>query len=397
MKTDCVIIGAGPSGLMAAIIAARCGKKAVVLEKNRIAGAKILASGGGRCNISNSTVSPACFNSNPEFAVKVISEFTSKELLSFFEGLGVYFKEEALGRIIPATEQAVTVLDAVLLECAALGVEIKCSEEAVSVKKEGEAFTVKTGKAVYSSSSLVIAGGGIGYKLLGNSQKGAALAAGFGHKIVPQRPALVPLKLSGSFFHRMQGVKQEAAITVRTPAFERTYPGDLLFTSYGISGPCAMDASSLGTLPGSECFINFLPGRKDTAADLVKLLKTRPKMSIASALSGLINKKGVKALLSELKINPDGTSKDVSAEEIKSICKKLYNWKIEVTGPKSFDDAMVTAGGVEVSEVNPLTMESKKTRGLYIAGELLDVDGISGGYNMQFAFSSGYVAGKSLD
>ena len=392
-----MIIGAGPAGLMAAITAGRRGKKIVVLEKNRIAGAKILASGGGRCNISNSTVSPACFNSNPEFALKVILEFTSKELQFFFEGLGVYFKEEALGRIIPATEQAGTVLDALLLECAALGVEIKCSEEAVSVKKEEDVFTVKTGREVYSSSSLVIAGGGIGYKLLGNSLKGAALAAGFGHSIVPQRPALVPLKLSGSFFHRMQGVKQEAEITVRTPAFERVYPGDLLFTSYGISGPCAMDASSLGALTGSECFINFLPGRKNAAESIAKLMKTKPQLSIASALSGRINKKGVKALLAELKVNPDATSKDVSAEEIRSICKKLSNWKIEVTGPKSFDDAMVTAGGVEVSEIDPLTMESKKTKGLYVAGELLDVDGISGGYNMQFAFSSGYVAGKSLD
>ena len=396
MNADCLIIGAGPAGLTAAIAAARRGKKTVILEKNRIAGAKILASGGGRCNISNSAVSPACFNSNPEFAVKVTSEFTSKELLAFFEGLGVYFKEEALGRIIPVTEQAVTVLDALLLECAALGVEIKCSEEAVSVKKEEDVFTVKTGRAVYTSSSLVIAGGGIGYKLLGNSLKGAALAAGFGHTILPQRPALVPLRLSGSFFHRMQGVKQEAEITVRTPAFERVYAGDLLFTSYGISGPCAMDASSFGAISGSECFINFLPGRKNAAEGLIKVMKAHPGISLAFALSGLINKKAVKALLSELKVNPDATSKNISAEEIKGVCKKLSNWKIEVTGPKGFDDAMVTAGGVEVSEVNPLTMESKKTKGLYVAGELLDVDGISGGYNMQFAFSSGYVAGKSL-
>ena len=218
---ELLIIGAGPAGLMAGISAARLGKKAVILEKNQRPGKKILASGGGRCNISNSDIKPSFYRGDSYFAEAVLKKFSSKDLLAFFDELGVKFKEESLGRIIPVTEQAATVLDSLREECEGLGIVLKCGEEAISVKKEKDIFVVMTGKEIYKSGTLLIAGGGQSYQKLGNSVKGASLAKGFGHKIIEQRPALVPVVLNGSWFRRLQGVKQEAEITVRLNGEEK--------------------------------------------------------------------------------------------------------------------------------------------------------------------------------
>ena len=392
---DIVIIGAGPAGLMAGISAARSGKRVVIVEKNHKPGKKILASGGGRCNISNSRLDTSFYRGDAVFLGRILKQFSGKDLLSFFDGLGVRFKEESLGRIIPVTEQAVTVLDALLEECASLGVELKCGEEAVSVKKENTGFTATTGRGEYNAEKIIIAGGGLSYQKLGNSVKGAALAKGFGHKIVEQRPALVPVLLTGSLFRKFQGVKHEAVITVRQNGRENVYPGDVLFTSYGISGPAAMDASSLMQVKGTESYINFLPGfEPDASGYIFAAWQKHPERSVCSIFSGILNKKIVAVLLPEIKINPAADLNSFSRDGIKNIVLKMMNWKLEIKGVKSFEDAMLTSGGVSTDEINPETLESKLVKGLFFAGEIIDVEGISGGYNLQFAFSSGWIAGK---
>jgi len=256
-------------------------------------------------------------------------------------------------------------------------------------------WTVETHRGEYQADNVILAVGGKSYPLLGTTGDGFVLTHKLGHRIVEPRPALVPLELAGNWFHKLQGVKSDVELILtaqgKTIAKET---GELLFTHYGISGPIVLNMSRLINTPHSEFTINFFPG--NDVEKLKQLLTARwqahPQKTLANSLIGLLPKKLCDVLTVEIKLN-DKQVNQITKKELEFIAERLIRWSVVIKKPRSFDEAMVTAGGVAMDEVNIRTMESLKAKGLYLAGEILDIDGISGGYNLQFAWSTGYIAG----
>ncbi|MCX5777116.1 MAG: NAD(P)/FAD-dependent oxidoreductase [Candidatus Firestonebacteria bacterium] len=397
---DLLVIGGGPAGIMAAITAAGKNKNVLLLDKNPSLGRKLLASGNGKCNLSNSTLVPDNYFGNKLFLKNIFAKFNNKTLDNFFKKRGVLLKTEEFGRVLPFTESSASILDCLQEEIAVNKVMVKNSEQVLSIEKNENIFTVKTGRGVYETRNILIAAGSSAYPQLGSTGSGYELAGNLGHTIKPLRPALVPLELEGNWFHKLQGVHVDAGIFIEKNGKKKDYFGELLFTKYGISGPVTLDAS-LSIIDGikerAEVYLNLLPVYEDFIhPELKAMLSFRPEKTIVAFLSGFLPKKIAVHLLPQMEIDPLTKVKDLSREDIEKIFNTLRNWHVKVIGPKSYSEAMAVAGGVSTDEISADTMESKLVPGVYFAGEVIDVVGESGGFNIQFAFSSGYIAGKSI-
>jgi len=397
---DLVIIGGGPAGIMAAIAASGNDNKIILIDKNPSLGKKILASGNGKCNITNSELNTEKYCGDKEFLKKVFAVFDNKSLISFFEERGVMLKTEGFGRVLPVTETSASVLDCLSDELALNNIAVRYAEQVMEVSKNENGFTVKTGRSTYETKNLLITAGSCAYPQLGGSFDGYTFAKKLGHTIIPLRPAIVPLELSGNWFHKLQGVRVEAELRIITKKETVKYSGELLFTKYGLSGPVALDAS-LKTIDGAankaDIFINFFPLYKDFFAGKLKAAwDFRPEKTVFTFLSGFLPKKIALVLLPLLGVELSKKCKELTVQERENIINSLAKWPVTVKGARSYKEAMAAAGGVSTEEIDPETMESKIIPGLYFAGEVIDITGESGGYNMQFAFSSGYIAGKAL-
>ncbi|MFH1231628.1 MAG: NAD(P)/FAD-dependent oxidoreductase [Planctomycetota bacterium] len=427
-----IIIGGGAAGLMAAITSARqapleanksnnskpllCfnqpsgtlltgqGHQTLIIEKNKIIGRKILVTGNGRCNLTNTHITPdKYYGENTKCLHNIFSRFTSKDTIAFFEDLGVRLKIEEEERVFPITNQATTIVDLLTEEITQLKVSInlcECVKELIPLK---DSWEVRTTKNVYYSKNVVLTTGGKSYPQLGSTGDGFDFAQRLGHRIIEPRPALVSLELVGNWFHKLQGVKSEVEITLtnggKTIARET---GELLFTHYGISGPVVLNLSRLimdySTKSGSMVHINFFPGY--TSDKLKQFItdrwKAHPQKTLVNSLIGLLPKKLCSVLIGELKIMGETKVNQITKSDLNSIAEKFTHWLITIKKSRPFDESMITAGGVAMDDVNTRTMESLKRKGLYLAGEVLDIDGVSGGYNLQFAWSTGYLAGLQL-
>ncbi|MFH1074015.1 MAG: NAD(P)/FAD-dependent oxidoreductase [Candidatus Firestonebacteria bacterium] len=397
---DLVVIGGGPAGIMAAITASGKDKKIIIIDKNPSLGKKILSSGNGKCNITNSDLSADKYCGDKNFLKKVFAGFDNKNLISFFEKRGVMLKTESFGRVLPVTETSASILDCLSDELVFCKVAARYEEQVLALVKNPDSFTVKTGRSSYETKNVLIAAGNCAYPQFGAGSDGCKFAEKLGHTIIPLRPALVPPELSGNWFQKLQGVRVEAELQIRAKGGEKKYNGELLFTKYGISGPVTLDAS-LGIIDGiknnAEIFINFLPLYRDfIGAPLNAAWDFRPEKTIFTFLSGFLPKKIALILLPLLGVNISKKCKELTKKERENIINSLLKWPVAVKGPKSYKEAMVAAGGVATDEINAETMESKKVPGLFFAGEVLDITGESGGYNIQFAFSSGYIAGTAV-
>ena len=264
-------------------------------------------------------------------------------------------------------------------------------------------WQVITDKNKYHSNSVVLATGGKSYPQLGSTGDGYNIAKQLGHSIIEPHPALVPFELAGYWFKELQGVKTNIKLTLTTQGkILACQTGEIIFTHFGISGPVVLDLSRLiidcQHKPASTVLVNFLPNYNSKELNL--LLKTRwqnqPRKTLVNSISEILPKKLCQVLLKELTINPDTKVNQITKKETELLAERLTNWHLAVKKPRSFAESMVTAGGVPLDEVNTKTMESLKTKGLYLAGEILDIDGISGGYNLQFAWSTGYLAGLNV-
>lgn len=406
MEYDVIIAGAGAAGLVAAIAAARKGKSVLIIEKNTKAGKKILATGNGKCNFTNLHQTPECYRSeDSKFAMKVLSNFDLNKTLNFFENLGIFPKERN-GYVYPFSEQASSVVSVLLMECERLKVEIAYNEKVKSVIQPD--FTVVTVRpdnteAVYYGKKLIIATGGCASPNLGSDGSGYQLAKSFGHSIVKPLPALVSLKSPDKFCKTVSGVRTQAKVT----AYASSKPlsqeeGEIIFTDYGISGIPVMQLSrfvSKALDKKEEVFLILDFFKEYTNDELKKLLTVRcsqnPNKTLEEMLIGLFNNKLNYILIKEAKLDPVLKCKRLSKADINKLAGQIKNFKIRISDTNSFDFAQVTAGGVSTSEINPDTLESKKKKNLYFAGEIVDVDGTCGGYNLQWAWSSGYIAGSN--
>lgn len=384
MKTDIAIIGGGASGIAAAIFAARSGKKVAVLEKNQRVGKKILSTGNGRCNFTNANASVAHYNS--DFVEYALGRFSQKDAVRFFDELGLLAKEEAEGRIYPLVGQATAILDVLRLEMDRLGVRTICDFDVATIKKDKENFIIKskTGDEI-SAQKVIVATGGMAAPKTGSDGSGYRLLTALGHTRTTLVPSLVQIKTKRG----IQGVRANGKITLEDG---KSAIGEIQFASTGISGIPAFGLAKY-VKEGEIISVDLLP--EYNYDEVLALLKKRPVQTMETYLIGIINKTLAQVLLKECGITPlSKSSKDLTDKEIKKIAGKIKKWDFVAGSPMPWENAQVTAGGITLSEVNEKTMESKLVPGLYITGELLDIDGACGGFNLQWAWASGYVAGS---
>lgn len=403
---DVVVIGAGAAGLMAAISAAEkfpdC--KIALLDGAARIGAKILVSGGGRCNVTHHRVDETAFAGSTRPAIrKVLRKFDVDQTVSFFREIGVFLKREETGKLFPTTDNAKTVLDALLQAARQKRVRIFNPWRVNSVERKDGAFLVRGSQGELESRKLILATGGKSLPKSGSDGAGYSIARSLGHGITPDIfPALVPLTLSsGHFLLELSGLSTEATLDVRSSSGRKlqTFTGSLLCTHFGISGPVVLDISRYYESAriageGARLVVNWLPAKN--AEQLDEIFRSSGRRSLQAVLRGELPERLARALCEYAKLDPASACAVLTREQRKGLIGVLTLLELPVTGNRGFSHAEVTAGGVPLSELNLNTMESRVCPGLFLCGEICDVDGRIGGFNFQWAWSSGYLAGVSV-
>jgi len=399
-KPNIFIIGGGASGLISAIVAKRNNADVTILEKNSRIGKKILVTGNGRCNYTNANTTINDYN-NPEFVRYAISNFNPQRTMSFFNDLGIVPKIENEGKTYPLSEQASSIIDVFLYELKNLDIEVINDANVYNIIKKKNGFTIylEDGR-IFDCDKVIITTGGEAMPKTGSNGDGYDLAKGLGHKIVKTFPALVKLKLESPHLKHLQGIKMPAKVElIHKNQVIQKEEGDILFGNYGISGPTILQLSRKAIelyLKGENVFIKIILVSQMTKSEVQNRFLKSENKQVNQSLIGMINKRYISAILKEANIEKHNTLvRDLSEKQLSKLVSLLFDWRFKVKGSKSFHDAQVTAGGVNITEINNETMESKKVTGLYFAGEVLDIDGRCGGYNLQWAWSSGYLAGES--
>lgn len=404
-KTPSVaVIGAGAAGLTAAICAARSGAAVTLFERNDRVGKKILVTGNGRCNLTNNDIRQEHYHGDTDFAMNVIGRFNREKTLDFFGDLGLLFYTDEAGRVFPSSQQAGSVLDALRFETDLLKVETFAGFPVATVKKTGDRFEIASqGGKKFSFDKVIIACGGKADPDLGSDGTGFRLAESLGHKITAVFPALVQLRLDGQGYRAMERMKWEAELrAVSDNKVLTSKAGDVIFTSYGISGTAVLSISrsimEMSEKGGAaELEVDLLPGETESATEeiLKKRIKRHPERKLEDLFLGWLNKRIGQTLLRSNGLELVRLTGSLNDAEIKKIAGQIHRWRFTVAGHNGWKNAQTTAGGVTTAEIDVNTLESKLVKGLFFAGEVLDVDGDSGGYNLQWAWSSGAVAGTS--
>lgn len=400
---DTAIVGGGASGMMAAIIASQNNMSVVLIEKNTELGRKVLATGNGRCNLTNRLTDVSRYHGgNPEFIKHVLKEFDQFETMKFFENLGIILKEENLGRIFPKSDQASTVVNALIYELQKNKVEISLGIQVRKIEKKDNIFkiTLESTKII-EARKLIVTTGGKASPQLGTSGDAYFWLQNMGHTITGLYPALAPIETEETWPKEIQGLKVEAEVSTTVDG-DIIYSkfGDALFTHFGLSGPAAMaQAGAIGPNLGRniKIHLDLFPEEKIEILDakIAKIIESNGAKAIKNLLAGIIPSNLAPVLLSVLNIDSDKKAAEISKIDRKNISQTLKNIELTVTGVRPFKEAQVTHGGISLDEINQNTLESKIVPGLYLTGEVLNVDGDSGGFNLQWAWSSGHLAGLS--
>lgn len=412
MNKDVIIIGGGASGLVGAITAAKQGRRVTILEHKDTIGKKILATGNGKCNYSNRYQGIECYRGeDPEFVKDIFNQFGVEETVVFFKELGI-FPRERKGYLYPNSEQASSILEVLSMELNHLQVEIICNEHVSKIepypldsqkkeeKKKG--FTIYTQNNRYYARQVILATGGTASSNLGSDGSGYEIAKKLGHSIVKPVPALVQLRSKAKYFKYLAGVRTQAKIQLFIDNHSIGYSqGELQLTQYGVSGIPIFELSRYAARGLEEhkkvhLSIDYLP--EQTAEELKKLIKERilfcSYKTIGELLIGLMNQKLSAVLIKEAGIDRNQLAVQLNQHEINRLVEKIKNFIVTIHETNPFSNAQVSAGGVLTEEIHNKTLESKIIKGLYFTGELLDIDGTCGGYNLQWAWSTGYIAGQ---
>ncbi len=393
---DTIIIGAGASGLVSAIVLARGGKKVLILEKNSKVGKKLLATGNGKCNISNLKPTPNRFYSqNHKFILEVLNGYNYHSIKEFFKSIGLELIVGKDGKVFPMSLQALSVVELLEYACIELGVDIICNARVTKIAKKKNYFNILYNEKQINSKSVIVATGNISAPQLGGVDDGLEFAKSFGHKIIKPYPALVQLTSNIKNLKKIAGVKIESEVSLKLQDRTVRKKGDVLFTTYGISGLAILDISKsvieeLKYKKSVTLTIDLMP--KLTKEQLLSLIKKSIRKKgikpIDIWLKGFINKKLIGVILDNLKFK-DLIEKDITTKDLEKIIKEIKSFKFIVNGDRGYKGAEVASGGVDTKEINPKTMESKKIKGLYFTGEVLDIDGDRGGFNLHFAWVCG--------
>ncbi len=389
MQVDVAIIGGGAAGLMCALTAGQRGRRVLVIEHANRCGKKILMSGGGRCNFTNTGTTPQQFLSdNPHFCKSALARYTPADFIAMVDRHGIAWHEKELGQLF-CDESSKQIVAMLLAECESAGVEIRtnCAVESVAAAEGG--YALKTSSGAIRCQSLVIATGGLSIPSMGATGFGYELARQFGHEVLPTRAGLVPLTLSGKHqehYADLAGV----ALPVSAHCGKARFDNALLFTHRGISGPSVLQISNYWE-PGRELWFNLLPDR-DAGDWLAQQRQTRPDAELKTALGEALPKRFAQRLCEQFLDNRP--MRQFDPPQLREIAAKISHWPITASGTEGYRTAEVTLGGVDTREVSSATLESKRAPGLYFIGEVLDVTGWLGGYNFQWAWASGHAAGE---
>ena len=394
------VIGGGAAGMLAALTAAENGHRVLLLERQSRVGRKLLATGNGRCNLSNYHVSPAHYHGGAGFCDFALSQFDVGETLQYFASLGLLTVSEASGRIYPMSNMAGSVLDVLRYALERPEIDLQTGQTVTAVRKMPEGFSVKTETDTFSARCLILAAGGAAGSKVGGGMDGYRLAKSLGHHRTALYPSLVQLKTDPTYPRALKGVKAQCGISIcRGSQVLARNSGEVLFTEYGVSGPVIFDLSRSVSAGGSDltCLLNFFPDWEE--AEVLHWLSQRQAAMATHEASTLLTG-SCHTRLGQMICKSAGFTNQRAAgltrDDLRRIAGQATHFALPITGTCGFDQAQVTAGGLDTSEFDPRTLQSRLVPGLYACGELLDIDGDCGGYNLQWAWSSGRLAGKLL-
>ena len=403
MQTDCIILGGGAAGLTAAAALGESGLRVTVIERLDRVGKKLLSTGNGRCNLSNADMRPALYGPAEAFVADVYAATPPPDVLRFFSRLGLMTAAEN-GRIYPRSMQAAAVLDVLRMACDRPNVQLMTGQRAVSAapsRRGGWSVQLESGEGLFAPT-LLCAMGGSAAPSMGTDGSGVQLMTALGHSATPCVPALVQLRSDHPALRALKGIRVQATLTLRidgAPDAQET--GELLFCDYGLSGVCVFQLSRVASRALAQgrrvaVSVNLLPEMDDLPAWLHERIAARPALPAASLFTGVFHRLLAQALLREAHIAPDTRVTALNDCETDALCRAVGALTFAITGTQGFAQAQVTSGGIRRDEIDPRTMASRLFDGLYLAGEVIDVDGPCGGYNLHFAFASALTAARAI-
>jgi predicted Rossmann fold flavoprotein len=407
--SNVLVIGAGAAGSMAAITAAKRGHKVTVLEKNDKTGKKIYITGKGRCNFTNATDTEGLINNtirNPKFLYSAFSAFTSKDAMEFFESLGCPVKVERGNRAFPVSDHSSDIIKALNRGMTKYGVTLRYNSEVSEILSEdGKCTGVKLSDGtMIKADAVVVTTGGLSYKSTGSTGDGYAFAKALGHKVTDTRPSLVAMSVAEPFVKELEGLSLKNVSVLIKDGKKKLYDGfgEMLFTHDGVSGPLILTASSIAGdkiyKGGATLHIDLKPAltSEELDARIVRDFNAFHAKALKNSFDRLLPKSMIPVFVSRTGLDPEKKAGTITKGEREKIIALFKDFSLTVTALKSYNEAVITKGGVSVKEIDPHTMESKLVRGVYFAGEVIDVDALTGGFNLQIAWSTGYLAGLSI-
>lgn len=396
------VIGGGAAGMMAAITAAREGVKVTILEHKDRIGKKILSTGNGRCNFTNTYQTPACYRSdNRDFAWNIIQKFNVEKTISFFKELGIYPKDRN-GYLYPYSDQAAAILEVLQIEVAKLDICVMTEINVLDIQPVKRGIRITTDKKTITADSVILACGSKAAPVTGSDGSGYQLAKLLGHRIVPVLPALVQLRCAEKFYKSISGVRVQGTVEIYADdIFLASDTGEIQLTNYGISGIPVFQVSryaakALYQKQSVTAVLNFMPdmNKDEFLSFLQERITLCPHKTLDEFFTGIFPKKLCELWIRLSRLPKEMRVADLSGEQLEKLVLLIQHLRTHIIETNAFEQAQICCGGVDTTEINPDTLESNYVPGIYFAGELLDVDGICGGYNLQWAWSSGFIAGK---
>ena len=403
MKYDGIVIGGGPAGMFAAIVAAEQGNKVLLIEKNDRLGKKLLITGKGRCNVTNDCASDEVMRNIPRngrFLFSALDAFPPQKIMQFFENRGCELKVERGNRVFPVSDRSVSVLNCLARELDRVGVTVKHGAVSRVLVDNGAVVGVAVGKEKITASWVMLATGGASYPATGSTGDGYRIAAECGHTIVPPEGSLVPL-ICDQDCAEMQGLSlRNVGVKLINEKGKVLYKdfGEMLFTHFGISGPTVLSASAHLDRSVCKLVIDLKPAMDEAKLDarILRDLEQYRNRSMENALVDLLPRSMIPVVLKRLQVPSDLQANSLKKEQRKALVNLLKGFELEIKGKRPVSEAIITSGGVKVREINPKTMESKIVNGLYFVGEVIDCDAYTGGFNLQIAWATAYAAGMAV-
>ena len=400
MKYNGIVIGGGPAGMFAAITAASLGEKVLLLERNDRLVKKLMITGKGRCNVTNDCPAQEVLQNTPHngrFLYSAMTAFPPAEIMTFFRQCGCELKTERGNRVFPVSDRSQSILDCLTRELRRWNVAVKTERVQHILSENGKAAGVSTQTGSYASDWVILATGGVSYPATGSTGDGYAMAAELGHTIVAQEGSLVPLEAAGTDCPDMQGLSlRNVSVKLLSAKGKLLYQdfGELLFTHFGVSGPTVLSASCHLKGDGCRLLIDLKPALEEKKLDdrILRDLELYQNRAMENALTDLLPRSMIPVVLGRLGIAPSMQANSLTKQKRRELVQLLKAFPIEIIGKRPVAEAIITSGGVKVSEIDPKTMESKKIPGLYFAGEVIDCDAYTGGFNLQIAWATAHAA-----